>query len=364
MADELNTEESEKLEPNVQRLTLNDDDLEEFDDSDSYEDISDDALSDILGEGDSSKKKLLLVGTAGIAMVAVIWLFAGGGLDKLKGDGEAALDTMAVEDEMSEIVEIDTSDETVSEMDDDLKSDEPGEEKNEIQKRDELAKAAAEEIAKTRAEARKPKKFVDTVAEPLESSIIDNIPGETFDDFYLLLNAEVGDDEMQPFDDKALEVMLFQPMEQSRLPGVPYRAGQPLKEWLEELKKADFVDTIETVEAVDDTSKFISMIDSLQAILISKEYEKYELTTENQSLQDQLKIRRAEMDSARAVDLKKLAKIVQSMRPVEAAAMLKTRDSEEVIELLFKLKPRNAAQLLEQLPRELGEEVAARIIKQ
>ena len=211
---------------------------------------------------------------------------------------------------------------------------------------------------------RKPKKFADNIAEPLESSLIDNIPGETFDDFYLLLNAEVGDDEMQPFDDKALEVMLFQPMEQSRLPGVPYRAGQPLKEWLEELKKADFVDTVKTVEIVDDTSKFLTMIDSLKSSLISKEYEKDKLSTENKSLQDQLSLRKAEMDSAKAVDLKKLAKIVQSMRPAEAAAMLRKRDSEEVIELLFKLKPRNAAQLLEQLPRELGEEVAARIIKQ
>jgi flagellar motility protein MotE (MotC chaperone) len=71
---------------------------------------------------------------------------------------------------------------------------------------------------------------------------------------------------------------------------------------------------------------------------------------ENRDLQAKIDRLKTAHDSLRAVEVKKLAKIIESMKPEKAAAMLANRKSDLITELIFKVKPKTAAKLMESLP--------------
>ncbi len=68
-------------------------------------------------------------------------------------------------------------------------------------------------------------------------------------------------------------------------------------------------------------------------------------------------------DSLRDFEVRKLARILSKMSPADAVARLEGRSIEELIELLFLLRQREAAKIIQELPPEKGQAVAAKIFR-
>jgi len=88
-----------------------------------------------------------------------------------------------------------------------------------------------------------------------------------------------------------------------------------------------------------------------------------QLSGANRQLSDRLARVAAKVDSARAAEVKRLAKIIESMRPAAAAQMLAERSPDEVSEILFKVKPRAAALILQEMAPSQSSGVAARVVR-
>lgn len=106
-----------------------------------------------------------------------------------------------------------------------------------------------------------------------------------------------------------------------------------------------------------------AVFDSLAAQLALREQELARITEENSRLADRMKRLGGGLDSAQTAQLKRLAKIIETMKPAAAAAMLASQTPGEVTEILFRVKPRTAAQIMENLPPTLATDIAARVVR-
>ncbi|MBC8465728.1 hypothetical protein H8D57_01765 [bacterium] len=112
-------------------------------------------------------------------------------------------------------------------------------------------------------------------------------------------------------------------------------------------------------------ARYLEIIDSLKSDLFSFQKDIARVDVDNRKFKDQLKkqITKQELDSLRALNLKKLARIIEKMNPDDAAFILNNKSSKEVVDVLFAIKPRSAAKILGALSPELGSEVTMLILR-
>jgi len=172
------------------------------------------------------------------------------------------------------------------------------------------------------------------------------------EEFFMILNAQVGDEETEVLHDSAFYAMLFEPLIPMTMPPAPARtAGR----WP--------VPPGYTPGVAVDTTSYLARIDSLERVLMSARRDMTQVQGENQRLQRRFDQLASAADSAKASEVRKLARVLESMNPTAAAAMLQNRRSDELAELLFTIKPRTAAKILQALPPGKSEQIASRIMK-
>ncbi|MBM3326359.1 MAG: hypothetical protein FJY65_05195 [Calditrichaeota bacterium] len=104
-------------------------------------------------------------------------------------------------------------------------------------------------------------------------------------------------------------------------------------------------------------------LDSLSQRLTEAQTAMATLSTDNLQLTERLSRLKGALDSTRTSEIKRLTKIIESMRPTQAAAMLRNRSTDDLTEILFKLKPRTAAAILQAMPESQAAEIAARVVR-
>jgi len=107
-----------------------------------------------------------------------------------------------------------------------------------------------------------------------------------------------------------------------------------------------------------------AQIDSLKAVAETKEQTLQLLAANNQELSTKLVRYKPKIDSTRAVQVKRLVKIIETMSPSAAANMLSTQTTDEITEILFRVKPRKAAQIIQQLPPGMAADITVRVVRQ
>ena len=290
------------------------------------EDIED--LSAIFKDPSPTWKKYLPYFGTGLVLVAAVWLLWGGGTELFMGTGTA--DSLAVAESSADGAIIDSASLEMQAE----KTEQPQKEQEEAVEESEFQHI--EQIAK------------------IDSSEIDSLLGVTMDEFFMLLNAQVSEEETALLDDESFYLTLFESMEPS--PGVPAPPRSTSRQSFYPGQKADEPVTI-------DTSVYFARIDSLSRGWNLSRIELSQADDNIRRLQGQLNRLASVSDSLHAAELKKLAKIIGSMDPLDAAIMLQDRTSDELTSILFKLKPRQAAKILEELPTDMSADVATKIIK-
>jgi hypothetical protein len=164
----------------------------------------------------------------------------------------------------------------------------------------------------------------------------------TYDEtLYNMLNATVSPYETAALEDSAFYNFLFTPLAPT---------GEPMEMYGE--RRIDLRGPMTRLPEVvkDTTAVAVVVSDSVKAL--AAQYEALIESVRQDSITYAMSMRRIEtkVDSARQSEIKKLAKIVDSMDPKSAAVMLSTRSSNEIQEVLFRVKPRIAAKILENMP--------------
>lgn len=209
----------------------------------------------------------------------------------------------------------------------------------------------------------------DTVSLPISTlvnAVVDSneyveIPGEDYLDNHALLNGIVTGDEVELDESGEFDLMLAGSMRQG-IEDFDFTMGNKAKDSL----KPAIIDTAAIVAAfkpqIVGDSKF--EIDSLRAVASMKEQNLQMLAANNQELSEKLVRYKPRIDSTRAVQVKRLVKIIETMSPSAAAGMLASQTTDEITEILFKVKPRKAAQILQQLPPAVAADVTVRVVRQ
>ncbi|MCF7810688.1 hypothetical protein K9N50_06835 [bacterium] len=182
----------------------------------------------------------------------------------------------------------------------------------------------------------------------------DMIMAQFKDEYYDLLNAEITPDDIEQPTDYEYYNFLTEPIEP-----LPEEISIPVeKAWSESdsiiyEKSAIMVDTAAIFERIytleDRMFELVGHLNSSKA--------------ENIDLQLKIDRLKTAQDSLRAVEVRKLAKIIESMKPEKAAAMLMNRKSDQITELIFKVKPRTAAKLMDNLPVDKCSQVTGWVMK-
>lgn len=292
---------------------------------------------------ESNQKRNFLVPVIGGAAVAVVagWLFLGGGIDKFKGD--AAADSLEIAEALSDSAMQDTSGKSVDLKQESSSLEELREKINGISGKKEESIDLEEQITEA------------------EKSEYDTLLGATIDEFYMLLNAQISEEETRLLSDSAFTTMLFASMEPS-----PYIPAPKRPEKAKQTRYGVGIPTEQQLQPVDTTMRmamYTNMIDSLKRVLYLTRSKVDEVETDNRRLQRRIDRNAKVNDSLYAAELKRLAKIIESMNPVDAAKMLGDKSSEDLSMVLFKVKPRQAAKILEAFPAPVSAEVAAEILR-
>jgi len=213
---------------------------------------------------------------------------------------------------------------------------------------------------------------IDTAAIQAETAVVGAADTSVGDDFYKMLNTDVSDQDAAISDslfgaqlggldtgqvsDSMFENMLYTPL-----------AG--LQELPPSLRGLSWDTTAaggmqRQPYSIMDTTRYNARFDSLQRELDT--LKKYLVKTPAESLAAVRGARKAlgAMDSTRLGELKKLAKIVESMEPSAAAAMLNDKSSDEAALILFRVKPRVAAKVLEKMPAAKRSELATKVMRE
>ncbi len=299
-----------------------------------------DELEAELGTPDSKQNVMLPVFGGVIIAVTAGWLFLGGGIDLFKGD--AASDSLETAEILSDSTMTDTADAELVDIDSGKSN------LNEL--RDRVEGIAGNEKAEEVVDLEQ--QLTDTV-----KSEYDSLLGTTIDEFYMLLNAQISEEETAMLSDSAFTMMLFASMEPS--PYIP----APQHQEPEKPAQPSILQLTEEPTVQVDTTRFTSMIDSLEEELYRSHSEYDDAQAQNRRLQRVIDRNAKANDSLYSAELKRLAKIIESMDPLEAAQMLGDKSSEDLSMILFKVKPRQAAKIMEALPQKISAEVAAEIIR-
>lgn len=313
--------------------SVKDSDFEAFDeiDDDADEEFTDEELDEILGRSGSRKKLILGIAGIGLALVVIVWLFTGvkpGDISSLSD--KDSLDT-AEPDSAEVLATAEVTDSSTVET-----AEKPS------QKVDETSPAPAE------------------VEDILSASIkgeTDILSGAAASEFYSILNAEVSSEEMAALTDDDFQAILFEPLMPSPKMPITARTEETLRQWIEARSR-------EIEQMPLDSTRFLTAIDSLNRLLSNKDNQLLRAISDKDKALERLDRLKNVSDSMRSFEVKKLAKIIEAMKPNEAAMLLEDKSSAELIEVLFRVKPRTAAQILEELPPRIGADVATRIIKQ
>lgn len=199
------------------------------------------------------------------------------------------------------------------------------------------------------------KEAVTDLGAAIDSTEMDqmlDLPPE--DEFLMLLNAAVSDEETEALNDTAFYNLLFTPLIPVEEP--PGRGRRIYPRGREPVPEGE--------EAwLADTSVYFAKIDSLNQVLA----ETMELLSKsegsNEMLREEIDRLAGVTDTLRMLEVRKLAKIVESMKPASAANMLKDKRNSDITEVLFKLKPRTAAKVLENLPQPKRSQIVSSIMK-
>ena len=289
-------------------------------------------------------RRKLMVPVIGGVVVAVVagWLFLGGGMDMFKGD--TAADSLETTEALFDSALNDTSGiESADGKSGNSNMDELREKINGLAKKKEESIDLAEQITEA------------------EKSEYDTLLGAAIDEFYMLLNAEISEEETKLLSDSAFTMMLFSSLEASPYIPVPRR--------LEKEKPIQYgvvQPTEQPVQMVDTTmytALYTALVDSLKRELYQTRSKVDEMQTQNRRMQRKIDRNAKVSDSLYAAELKRLAKIIESMNPIDAAKMLSDKSSEDLSMVLFKVKPRQAAKILEAFPPKISAEVAAEILR-
>jgi len=210
-----------------------------------------------------------------------------------------------------------------------------------------------------------PKSFdevVDIATEDLTAStdsvLIDTVlelPPEGL--FHQLLNAEITREEMDAFDVTAYDEFLLIPIvteeEARRRAMFPYPAEL---ETIPDSLRALLFPVVDTMRIFSRMDSLAQDMDELRTRLGRSE----DMTEQLRAELERAKIR---TDSLRAVEIKRLAKIVDVMKPAYAATMLKDKKDQDIKDVLFRLKPRTAAKVLENFPPDRRSQLATSIVR-
>jgi len=201
------------------------------------------------------------------------------------------------------------------------------------------------------------------------SSVAVDLPTSPLDSIHGLMAARVTTADLMGDTTSSLEEYLITPITgQSplELPRMPWEtpAPQPQGPMLG-------MDTLSTqplkaeISAKDSVEIAIrqAQIDSLSIQLSASERALMKATDDRTKMADKLDRLGTAIDSARSAELKRLGKILETMKPGAAAQMLAGRTPAEVMEILFKVKPRTAAQIMQYLPPTLASDIAARVVR-
>jgi hypothetical protein len=175
------------------------------------------------------------------------------------------------------------------------------------------------------------------------------------DQFYLLLNAQVSDTETVALEDTEFVRMLFTPL----IPG----AGLPIPINVPYPAPGELAGAGMAAGVPWDSTRYMLVIDSLRSELAVYHEQLERVTPETTAALAGVKPEvLTAADTARVAEIKKLAKILESMDPKAAAVMLNGRSSDELRAVLFKVKPRVAAKIVENLPTGKRDEFAEFIV--
>ncbi len=178
------------------------------------------------------------------------------------------------------------------------------------------------------------------------------------DEFFRLLNAVVSYDDAEPLDDSTFIDFLMTPL--VRIPGALGIPGVPFVG--DSMAVADM--TAEALAAQAELSaRIVTRLDSLWLSLLDVRTRLNRSEDRNIQLLERLERMTIVTDSLKEIEIKKLAKIVDVMKPEYAATMLKDKGDNDIKRILFKLKPRTAAKVLENFPPTKRAQIAAAIIK-
>jgi len=206
---------------------------------------------------------------------------------------------------------------------------------------DEVVEITAEDLTATTDSV-----LLDTVLE---------LPSEGL--FHQLLNAEITREEMDAFDVTAYGEFLLTPMvteeEARRRAMFPYPAEL---DTMPDSLRALLFSMIDTVRIFSRMDSLTQDMDELRTRLGRSE----DITEQLSAELERAKIR---TDSLRAVEIKRLAKIVDVMKPAYAATMLKDKKDQDIKDVLFRLKPRTAAKVLENFPPARRSQLATSIVR-
>lgn len=194
--------------------------------------------------------------------------------------------------------------------------------------------------------------IVDTVA--VKEPILPPID----DEFLRLLNAVVSYDDAGPLDDSTFTDFLMTPL--ARIPGALGLPGAPFIG--DSMAVADMTAEALAVQA-ETSARIVTRLDSLWLSLLDVRTRLNRSEDRNIQLLERLERMTIVTDSLKEIEIKKLAKIVDVMKPECAAIMLKDKGDKDIKSILFKLKPRNAAKVLENFPPTKRAQIAAAIIK-
>ncbi|NQU06114.1 MAG: hypothetical protein HQ568_08480 [Calditrichaeota bacterium] len=194
----------------------------------------------------------------------------------------------------------------------------------------------------------------------LDSILNENIYEEMLmaplkDEYYELLNAAITPIDNDPLVDSLYYDFLTEPIE-------------PMPEDVQTQDRSAWDETDSTYTTVSqvisvDTAAIFERIYTLEDRMSELVGHLSRSESENRDLQGKIDRLKTAHDSLRSVEVKRLAKIIEAMKPEKAAAMLKNRKSDLITELLFKVKPRTAAKLMENLPVDKRSQVTGWVMK-
>ncbi|NQT34112.1 hypothetical protein HQ587_02895 [bacterium] len=197
------------------------------------------------------------------------------------------------------------------------------------------------------------------VAETVDSAAVEEpILPPLDDEFFRLLNAVVSYDDAEPLDDSTFTNFLMTPL--ARIPGALGIPGVPFIG--DSMTVADMTADALAAQA-ELSSRIVSRLDSLSLSLLDVRTRLNRSEDRNIRLLERLERMTVVTDSLKEIEIKKLAKIVDVMKPEFAATMLKDKGNKDIKKILFKLKPRTAAKVLENFPPTKRAQIAAAIIK-